>query len=84
MTDLEFDIIDELYFVNSFSDLRDKLRLNDSELKFNLLNLVEKEWVNYFAELDGMQNPSLADLSKSLTKLYFLASKQGLLAHNSR
>ncbi len=84
MTDLEFDIIDELYFVNSFTDLREKLRLSEGELKFNLLNLVEREWVNYFAELDGLQNPSLADMSKSLTGLYFLASKQGLLAHNTR
>ncbi len=84
MTNLEFDILDELYFVNSFTDLREKLRLGESELKFNLLNLIEKEWINYFAELDGMQNPSIADISKSLNNLYFLASKTGLMAHNTR
>lgn len=84
MTDLEFDIIDELYFVNSFNDLREKLRLQEGELKYQLLNLIEKEWINYFVELDGLQNPSIADLSKGLNNLFFLASKQGLLAHNAR
>ncbi|MFN0048074.1 MAG: hypothetical protein ACKVOU_03000 [Cytophagales bacterium] len=84
MSDLEFDIIDELYFVNSFTDLRDKLHLQEGQLKFQLLNLIENEWVNYFEELDGLQNPAVADLSKKLNDMFFLASKQGLLAHNSR
>lgn len=84
MTEIEYNILDELYFVCSFSDLKEKLRLSEGELKFNLLNLIDKGWLNYFQELDGIQNPSLADVSKALNNLYFLASKEGLFAHNSR
>lgn len=83
MNEYEFSVIDELYFVKSYKDLQEATGFSDSALKFALLNLIEKEWINYYTELDGLQNPQLADISKSLEKLFFLASKKGLMAHNT-
>jgi hypothetical protein len=83
MTDIEFDILDELYFVTSFAELLSNLGISKEELKHNLLAMTQKNWVNYYLQLDGEQNPPI-DLSANIESLYFLASKKGLFAHNSK
>lgn len=83
MTDLEFDILDELYFVTSYAELQKKTMLDANLLNQNLIQLINKEYVNYFLAADGVQNPAM-DLNTSISKLYFLASKKGLFAHNSK
>ncbi|TAF73463.1 MAG: hypothetical protein EAZ53_12425 [Bacteroidetes bacterium] len=83
MTDLEFDILDELYFVTSYAELQKKTMLDANLLSQNLIQLIKIEYVNYFLLADGVQNPTI-DLNTSISKLYFLASKKGLFAHNSK
>lgn len=83
MSDLEFDIIDELYFVTSYKDLQEKLNLPPGELENALHGLVEKGWVNYFTALDGPENPASSP-QFPFSSMYFLASKKGLMAHNSK
>jgi len=84
MTDKEFDILDELYFVTSFVELLAKFDISKEELKLNLLQMIENGWVNYYQDLDGAANPTIALNSKHIVDLFFLASKQGLFAHNSK
>lgn len=84
MTDLEFDILDELYFLISYPSLFSKLNISENELNNTLLNLIEKNWVKYYVNTDGVENPEIEINAKTLKDLLFLASKKGLMAHNSK
>lgn len=83
MNDLEFDILDELYFVTSYPELHKKTMLDALLLHQTLIELIKKEYINYFITADGIQNPTI-ELNTHIEKLYFLASKKGLFAHNSK
>ena len=50
MTDLEFDILDELYFVETFENLHKKLNLDKTLLKDSLKELLNIGWIKCFSE----------------------------------
>ncbi len=69
MSDLEFDLLDELYFVQSYQYLQETLNWDDQTLKSTLQHLYDKAWINLLEQ----------------GQLYhYLATKAGLLAHNLR
>lgn len=84
MTDKEYDILDELYFVTPFSLLADETGLDKSVLKSNLNNLVNKGFVRVYVSMDEEANEADLDMEKNFNKYYYLASKKGLFEHNSR
>ncbi len=82
MTDLEFEILDELYFVKRLEDLQKELFSLGNNLLPELENLIKKGWVRI---LDGEDNE--IQLSDKRYKNYessfkYIATKQGLKAHN--
>ena len=85
MTDPEFDILDELYFVTSFADLRQKTGLSVADLQQHLRVLLERGLVrSYWPDPDtelAYEESSFGALSQDCL---FLASKDGLLQHNTR
>ncbi|MDN3688807.1 hypothetical protein [Cyclobacterium jeungdonense] len=82
MTDDEFDLLDELYFLQSYEYLKNKLDWEDERLLFTLESLLKKEWIKCYSgpEEEIFAPPSLTINGK---ELYYLASKQGLLNHNT-
>ncbi|WP_026880025.1 hypothetical protein [Hymenobacter norwichensis] len=85
MTDPEFDILDELYFVTSFRDLLQKTGLSEVALKQGLRGLLEQGLIRSFwpdpdTEL-AYEESSFGAISQDC---YYLASKEGLLQHNTR
>ena len=84
MTDIEFDIIDELYFVTSYSDLKEATQLSDDILKGNLISLTQKGWIRVYKEINEESEIDKLDLEKDIKLYFYLASKQGLLKHNSK
>ncbi|WP_162415958.1 hypothetical protein [Cyclobacterium roseum] len=82
MTDDEFDLLDELYFLQSYEYLKNNLGWEDERLLFTLESLLKKEWIKCFSgpEEEIFGSPSLTTKGK---ELYYLASKQGLLNHNT-
>jgi hypothetical protein len=46
MTELEFDVLDELYFIISFDDLNKILGIDESVLKNILFEFIKNEWVS--------------------------------------
>lgn len=85
MTDPEFDILDELYFVTSFRDLLQKTGLPETALKQGLRGLLEQGLIRSFwpdpdTEL-AYEESSFGAISQDC---YYLASKEGLLQHNTR
>ena len=82
MTDLEFDVLDELYFVIAFEALLEATELEEHELYTCLIELVSKGWVKCFKDMDEELPHSEVDLSRNYKNYSYLATKKGLLAHN--
>ena len=84
LTEQEFDILDELYFVISWHDLKEALRCDDSWLKDGLRTLLEKRFVQQFTYSEAHHDFVRlgAPDSDHPEKYHYLATKEGLLAHN--
>ena len=84
LTDLEYRILDELYFVSSFQTLLDNLNEEKSSVFDSLHNLLENGLVIQMKYREGTeQKLEIIDLT-ALEESHFVASKKGLLIHNSR
>jgi len=81
MEDVAFEVLDELYFVTPYAELKNALGFEDITLKNALIELVKKDWVLVFKNMeDEIQS---FDLENNFKTYCYLASKKGLLAHNS-
>lgn len=83
MTDIEFDLLDQLYFVQTFAELSGELQLSEHELRDLLISMVEKEWVKV---MDKQTDEEIVDMdiwTKNSSAFFYLATKKGLLAHNT-
>ena len=82
MTDIEFDLLDELYFVTSFSELQKTLSLSTPVLGELLQGMVEKGWVKCFKSASEELSFDTSDYAQHFAEYFYLATKAGLLAHN--
>ena len=82
MTDAEFDVLDELYFVQPYEYLQNELDFDDAELKKILISLSEKGWIKCYSTMDVEVFDQDLDLEKNYQCYLYLASKKGLMAHN--
>lgn len=83
MTDIEYDIIDELYFVISFEDLLRNVSIEEKVLVYQLKEMINKEWVRCFINISGDEPSKELDFENQYKNYYYLASKEGLKAHNT-
>ncbi len=83
MTDIEFQILDELYFLQPYTYLAKTLGLTDSELSAGILALLQKGWVRSYVSPTEEVDFHHIDFKNNYWSFYYLASKKGLLAHNS-
>lgn len=81
MTNAEYDLMDELYFIQSYQELKGKLGLSDPELSCLLLDMLGKGWVKVINRIDGEDIPDF--LPQQMDSYSYLATKAGLFAHNS-
>jgi len=84
MTNLEFEILDEIYFVESFANLQKKIDTNEQTLKNTLKQMIEKGWVKCFANQYTEVVFDTHSFEEKYQIYHYLATKEGLLAHNSR
>lgn len=84
MTEEEFDIIDELYFVTAYSDLKEATELPDDKLKNNLINMAKRGWVRVYKNVDEESELEQLDFENNFQSYFYLASKKGLFKHNSQ
>ena len=84
MTDQEFDLLDELYFVVSLSALQETLGWTRADVLENLACLLAKGWARCIDRQDQTLDISPADLPAYADTCLFLATKEGLKAHNTR
>ena len=84
MTDSEYEIMDELYFVISFQELQEKILVDEEKLKRLLGHLVEKQFVKCFSNVSDELPGKDVDFENNYRNYHYLASKEGLFAHNTR
>ena len=84
LNDNEFDLLDELYFVQSYQELRQALSWSEELLNTVLKSLLQKPYIKFLedhdTEIDTKQALQLP--SSAYQELLFLATKQGLMIHN--
>ncbi|MDX5438015.1 MAG: hypothetical protein LPK03_12510 [Pontibacter sp.] len=84
MSDNEFDILDELYFVTSYPDLKRTLSLTDQELCAALQSLIQQGYVRiHYPDQDTEHTYDAQTFGQQCQQYYYLASKAGLIVHNS-
>ena len=85
MTDAEFDILDELYFVTPFTELSKKTGLPAPVLTENLRRLMDVGYVrSFWPDPDTELAYEESSFGALVGDCHFLASKEGLLQHNTR
>jgi hypothetical protein len=84
ITDLEYEILDELYFVISFEDLKQRLPVKDEELKYVLSSLLQRNYIKCFSSISDEIPPEHLDFENNYRIYHYLASKEGLFAHNTK
>ena len=84
MTSTEDIIIDQLYFVTRFDDVLDGVELLPEALAAELWKLIEKGWVKCYLNPETEIQVSDSEFQDNFRNYHYLASKQGLLAHNRR
>ena len=82
MNDQEVDLLDELYFVQSYGEVKSALDWKDEQLQKHLFSLHQQEYIKILSSHDE-EYKGIMDVSAiPWHKLYFLATKKGLLEHN--
>ena len=82
---LEFDVMDEVYFMSSFKQIAANTKASTEELTQTLISLLQNEFIQQL-----IYNPVINDFEKmdkydeaQLTTASYVATRKGLLAHNS-
>jgi hypothetical protein len=83
MTDRENDLLNEIYFVQSFEVLSAVLGWKDEVILETLKSLYDKEWIRCYKTPSDEVMPEEISLESKYKTYYYLASKKGLFAHNS-
>lgn len=82
MSDLEFDLLDELYFVQPFSYLKNVLGWEDRQILETLRSLYQKGMIKCLIGPDEERFDTV-DILEEGASLFYLATKKGLMAHNT-
>lgn len=82
MSDEEFDLMDELYFVQPYTYLVETLAWEDELLLATLQSLYSQGFIKCLDDPDTERFGEV-DIIKEGKNLHFLATKKGLMAHNT-
>jgi NH3-dependent NAD+ synthetase len=82
MTRIEFDLLDELYFLVSFEELLRESAYSEEEIRDTLKRMIEKGWVHCYHASREEIITDVSNFSQEYRNYRYLASKEGLLAHN--
>lgn len=82
MLDDEYDLLDELYFLQSFTYLKRVLDWEEEKLLATLQLLYDKEWIKCYITPDE-EIFEKTNLHISGQKYFYLATKKGLLSHTT-
>lgn len=82
MTDDEFDLLDELYFVQHYTYLKDTLGWPDERLLKTLESLHSKAYIKVLKAPDDEVFEKFNMINQG-SSFFYLATKKGLMEHNA-
>lgn len=82
MSDQEFDLLDELYFVQNYDFIKESLGWDDGLLQTTLNSLYQSGLIKCLTTPDS-ERFDVVDIFSEGKNLYYLATKKGLMAHNT-
>jgi len=82
MSEDEFDLIDELYFVQTYGYLEEELGWEDKKLLVILQDLYDKGFIKCLSHPDKELFDNI-DIIGQGKLYYYLATKKGLMHHNT-
>lgn len=82
MSEDEFDLMDELYFVQSYKYLKEEVGWEDKKLLVILQELFDKGYIKCLTHPDKELFDNI-DIKGRGTLYYYLATKKGLMHHNT-
>ncbi|MCL6261647.1 hypothetical protein M3O96_21300 [Aquiflexum sp. TKW24L] len=82
MNDNEFDLLDELYFVQPYSYLEETLKWEEQRLLGTLKSLHSKGYIKCLYAPDD-EIFGTVDFEAKGKDLFYLATKKGLMQHNA-
>lgn len=82
MTDFEFDLLDELYFVKSMQELNSLFKDQTIDISTKLWTMIEKGWVKVMDRVDNELQVTKDEYITNCHSFLFNISKKGLMAHN--
>lgn len=86
LNDIQFQILDSVYFVESFSSLRDEVSTSEAILVNELRLLIDKDWVQVMVfdkQKEDFIRTAIFD-TDHLEDYHFLVTRNGLMKHNGR
>ncbi|MES2778714.1 MAG: hypothetical protein V4651_02350 [Bacteroidota bacterium] len=86
LSDIEYDILNAIYFVEPFQNILDECRAPEKIVADVLKQLIAKKYVSpmqFDAEKQEFIRTYFYD-SDDMRAYHYLATKDGLLAHNTR
>lgn len=84
MSNREYEILDTLYFTVSFDYLEKELNTESVQLRDELIALINKGWVKCIEKISEKEIEDIERIKNNYKEYNYLASKKGLMAHNSR
>lgn len=82
MSDREFDLLDELYFVQNYDFIRESLGWEEELLLATLNSLYQGGMIKCLSAPDT-ERFDVVDIFTEGKNLFYLATKKGLMAHNT-
>jgi len=82
MSDAEFDLLDELYFVQPYIYLQETLGWEDRVILETLNSLYNQGMIKCLTQPDEERFDTV-DIFQEGKNLFYLATKKGLMAHNA-
>lgn len=86
LTDLQFQILDSVYFVESFENIREEADATLPVVVAEMRYLIDKGWIQvmqFDGEKDDYVRTAIFD-TDHLEEYHFLATRDGLMKHNGR
>ena len=83
MTEAEFEVLDELYFVLPFAKLARVVDYDEENLLEILSDLHRKGWINCYSAPMASIAMKKADIRNLGKQYFYLATREGLRQHNS-
>ncbi len=83
MEELMYQILEELYFIKTINQLEKKLEIDSSVLSLTLWKMIEKGLVKIMMKYDDEIELNKEEFELNSKNYHYIASKKGLIWHNS-